>query len=81
VEKKKHKALRQVYRVKKDENLKKKDLAQDKENLVVQEISASFVDQIVPNDAIMFQKNIAAQQSSSAGGKTGAKLYVRQKLA
>jgi len=37
-------------------NLKKKDLAQDKENLVVQEISASFVDQIVPNDDHVLEK-------------------------
>ena len=45
--------IRQVYHVKKDENLKKKkDLAQDKEKPVIQEIyiSASFVNQIVPDD-------------------------------
>ena len=50
--------IRQVYRVKKDENLKKKDLAQDKEKLVIQEISARFVDQSVPND-----KHVSEKQS------------------
>jgi len=50
--------IRQVYRVKKDENLKKFFLAQDKQKLVIQEISAGFIDQSVPND-----KHVSEKQS------------------
>ena len=57
-----------VYRVKKDERLtKNSDLTLDKEKPIVEEISASFVDQFIPNTDHT-SKNIAEQKSSSAGG-------------
>ena len=69
VQKKKHKVTKQVYRVKKDGRLtKNSDLTLDKEKPIVEEISATPVDQIVCN--INFaSSDIAKQETSSAGGQ------------
>ena len=65
---------KQVYRVKRDGRLtKNSDLTQDKEKLTVEEISASSVDQIVPNGDHT-SKDIAEQRSSSAGGQDDLKV-------
>ena len=65
---------KQVYRVKNDGRLtKNSDLTQDKEKLTVEEISASSVDQIVPNGDHT-SKDIAEQRSSSAGGQDDLKV-------
>ena len=51
VQKRKHKVIKQVYRVKKDERLNKNsDLTLDKEKPVVEEQSDSSISKIVPND-------------------------------
>jgi hypothetical protein len=51
IQKKKHKVIKQVYRVKRDRRLNKNsDLTQDKEKPTVEEISGSSVDHIIPND-------------------------------
>jgi len=56
-----------VYRVKKDGRLtKNSDLTLDKEKPIVEEISASFVDQFIPNTDHT-SKNIAEQKLSLAG--------------
>ena len=61
--------IKQIYRVKKDGRLNKNsDLTQDKEKPIVEEISASSVDKIVP-DIEHVSNDMAEQQSSSAGGQ------------
>ena len=51
VQKKKHKVIKQVYRVKKDGRLNKNsDLTLDEEKPVVEEQSDSSISKIVPND-------------------------------
>ena len=65
VQKKKHKVIKQVYRVKKDGRLNKNsDLTLDKEKPVVEEQSDSSISKIVPNDD---PNNVVEQCSSSAG--------------
>ena len=49
VQKKKHKVIKQVYRVKKDGRLNKNsDLTQDEEKPTIEETSASSIDKIAP---------------------------------
>ena len=61
--------IKQVYRVKKDGHLSKNsDFTQDKERPIVEETSASSLDQIAPNVEYV-SNDIAEQQSSSTGGK------------
>ena len=70
VQKKKHKVIKQVYRVKKDGRLNKNsDLTQDKEKPTVEETSISSIDKIAP-DIEHVSNDMAEQQSSSARGKT-----------
>ena len=69
VQKKKHKVIKQVYRVKKDGWLNKNsDLTQDKEKPTIEEISVSSIDKIAP-DIEHVSNDMAEQQSSSAGGQ------------
>ena len=69
MQKKKHKVMKQVYRVKKDGWLNKNsDLTLDKENPVVEEQSDSSISKIVPNDD-HDSNNVVEQCSSSAGGQ------------
>ena len=66
--KKKHKVMKQVYRVKKDGRLNKNsDLTLDKEKLIVEEQSDNSIDKIVPNDD-HDSNNIVEQCPSLAGG-------------
>ena len=68
IQKKKHKVIKQVYHVKKDGRLSKNpDLTHDKEKPTVEETSASFVDQIVPN-RYHTSKNIAEQKTKFGWG-------------
>ena len=67
VQKKTHKATKQVYHVKKDGRLgKNSDLTQRIEMSTVEETSASSVEQIDPNVEYV-SNNIAEQKPSSAG--------------
>jgi len=67
--KKKHKVMKQVYRVKKDGRLNKNsDLTLDKEKPIVEEQSDSSISKIVPND-YPDSNNIVEQCSSSVGGQ------------
>ena len=69
VQKRKHKVIKQVYRIKKDERLNKNsDLTQDKEKSTVEETSASSIDKIAP-DIEHVSNDMAEQQSSSTGGQ------------
>ncbi|EAY86316.1 hypothetical protein OsI_07691 [Oryza sativa Indica Group] len=68
-QKNKHTVIRQVYRVKKDGRLNKNpDLTLDIEKPCIEKSSASYVDQIVPNNKHI-TNIIAEQQSCSAGGQ------------
>ena len=50
MQKKKHKVIKQVYRVKKDGQLNKNsDLTQDEEKPTIEETSASSIDKIAPD--------------------------------
>ena len=67
--KKKHKVTKQVYRVKKDGRLtKNSDLTLEKEKSIIEEMSASSIDQIA-SDVEHASNDIAEQQLSSAGGQ------------
>ena len=69
VQKKKHKVTKQVYRVKKDGRLtKNSDLTLEKEKPIIEETSASSIDQIT-SDVEHASNDIAEQQLSSAGGQ------------
>ena len=69
MQKKKHKVMKQVYRVKKDGWLNKNsDLTLDKEKPVVEEQSDRSISKIVSNDD-PDSNNIVKQYSSSAGGQ------------
>ena len=73
VQEKKHKVTKQVYRVKKDGRLSKNsDLTQRIEKPIVEETSASYIEQIAP-DVEYVSNNIAEQKSSSAGGQDDPK--------
>ena len=73
VQKRKHKVIKQVYRVKKDGRLNENsDLTQDEEKPTVDETSISSIDQIVP-DVKHVSNDMAKQQSSSVGGYTRKK--------
>jgi len=78
-QKKKHKVLKQVYRVKIDGRLNKNlDLTLGKEKPTVEETSASFVNEVVTNKDHT-SNDIAEAQSSSAGGQ-GEKKEADSKL-
>src|SRR6185312_11077469 len=65
LQKRKHKVIKQVYRVKKDGRLNKNsDLTQDKEKPTVKETSASSINKIVPD--IEHISNDMAEQCSSS---------------
>ena len=69
LQKKKYKVTKQVYRVKKDGRLtKNSDLTLDKEKSIIEETSASSIDQI-DSDVEHASNDIAEQQLSSAGGQ------------
>jgi len=69
VQKKKYKVTKQVYRVKKDGRLtKNSDLTLDREKSIIEETSASSIDQIA-SDVEYALNDIAEQQLSSAGGQ------------
>jgi len=69
VQKRKHKVIKQVYRVKKDGRLNKNsDLTKDKEKPTVEETSASSIEKIVP-DLEYVSNDMAEQQSTLAGGQ------------
>ena len=69
VQKKKHKVTKQVYRIKKDGRLTKNSyLTLDKEKPIIEETSASSIDQIA-SDVEHASNDIAEQQLSSAGGQ------------
>jgi hypothetical protein len=68
-QKNKHKVIKQVYCDKNDGRLNKNlDLTLDIEKPTVEKSSASFIDQIVPNNEHVIN-NIAEQRSCSAGGQ------------
>ena len=80
MQKKKYKVTKQVYRVKKDGRLtKNSDLTLDKEKSIIEETSASSIDQIA-SDVDHASNDIAEQQSSSAGGKTRKKRLATSRL-
>ena len=69
VQEKKHKVTKQVYRVKKDGRLtKNSDLTLEKEKPIIEETSASSIDQIA-SDFEHASNDIAEQQLSSAVGQ------------
>ena len=69
---KKHKVIKQIYRVKKDGRLNKKsDLTQDKEKPTIEETSASSIDKIAPD--IEHVTNVMAEQLSSSAGRQDKK--------
>jgi len=64
---------KQVYRVKKDERLSKNsDLTQRIEKPIVEETSASYIEQIAP-DVEYVSNNIAEQKPTSIGGQDDLK--------
>jgi len=68
MQKNKHKVIKQIYRVKRDDRLNKNsDLTLDKEKPVVEEQSVNSIDEIVLHDD-HGSNNIVEQCSSSAGG-------------
>jgi len=73
VQKKAHKVTKQVYRVKKDGRLSKNsDLTQRIEKPIVEETSASYIEQIAP-DVEYVSNNIAEQKPTSIGGQDDLK--------
>ena len=72
MQKKKHKVIKQVYRVKKDGWLNKNsDLTQDEEKPTIEETSASSIDKIAPD--IEHVTNVMAEQLSSSAGRQDKK--------
>ena len=68
IQKKKHKVIKQVYRVKKDRRFSKNsDLIQDKEKPIIESLT-SYIDQIAP-DVELISNDIAKQRSNLARGK------------
>jgi hypothetical protein len=75
-QKNRRKVIKQVYRVKKDGRLNKNlDLTLDIEKPSIEKSSASFTDQIVPNNEHV-ANNIAEQKSCSAGRQDNLKVLV-----
>ena len=73
MQKKKHKVTKQVYRIKKDGRLSKNsDLTQEIEKPTIEKISATPVNQIVPNGNLA-SSDIAQQVTRSAGGQDQTK--------
>jgi len=73
MQKKAYKVTKQVYRVKKDGRLSKNsDLTQRIEKPIVEETSASYIEQIAP-DVEYVSNNIAEQKPTSIGGQDDLK--------
>jgi hypothetical protein len=74
MQKRKHKVVKQVYRVKKDSRLSKNsDLTLDEEKTTIEKSSASSTDQVVPTGK-HGSNNIAEQWLSLAGGQNNIKI-------